>query len=243
MTANAARKTIHEMAVHSRIWHEQTPKEKEKEEIASITVQLRKLEKEVERISNNKPNPKNITVNLNSDPYFHKEHMSVIESTLEKFIEESAKKYAENSKMLHEFKTSSETIFKEHGATIIRIENEINQLRQVIHNKLSTPNYLKAITTTSEFATKPPPYLVKNQNSIPMFLNMIPEEEEIIKDLQESEKLPMQKPHTKPYRPPIPYPGWLKKGQDEALQKKFLESLRQFQKQNATNKHLVLRNI
>ena len=140
--------------------------------------------------------------------------------------------------VLAQFISSSETIFKSsekrfakhdadlrnQKASLQNIENQVGQIAQQLSahqqgdlpsNTVINPNAnVSAITLRSGKATNDSQEQINDQ-----------EKEEVT--LQPKETFQKKKPSVKPYEPPIPYPGRLKKEKTDIQYEKFLELFKQ----------------
>nr|GFA75237.1 hypothetical protein [Tanacetum cinerariifolium] len=156
-----------------------------------------------------------------------------MEEMLYKLINEGKRKQEEMRAFIHEFRTTSELLFKERNNSLSELRFKVQGLLKVINNSpMSNLEVKKGVTTRggkttnqdvqdndTNLHTKEP--IVINQDK-PVELNEV-----LTKDQpQKTDKLVVQ-PTSEVQTPPIPFPQKLRKEKEEAQQKKFLENLKQ----------------
>ncbi|GJY78332.1 reverse transcriptase domain-containing protein [Tanacetum coccineum] len=158
-----------------------------------------------------------------------------MEEILAKFIDEGRREHEEMEIFIKEFRTTNELLLKTRSNLLSELKIEVNELSKVVSNVLIPKNEVKGVTTrggkmTSE-ATRS-----KEINETGININEPPGFEQDVQEKpnddgveNKSSSIPERttQPLVKPQQSSIPFPNRVRKEKEEALQRNFLENLKQ----------------
>nr|GFA01289.1 hypothetical protein [Tanacetum cinerariifolium] len=149
-----------------------------------------------------------------------------MEEMLYKFIDEGRREHKEMGAFIREFKTTNKLLLKERNNSLTELEFKVYGLSKAINNAKLTNYEVKCMTTRGGKTTNE---IIRDTNDInkePLILYhdkpVEPNEVLVKTKYQETKEQAIQ-----PLTPLIPFPHRLKKEKEEALQRKFLENLKQ----------------
>ncbi|GKB20255.1 hypothetical protein Tco_0854178 [Tanacetum coccineum] len=157
-----------------------------------------------------------------------------MEEILAKFIDEGTREHEEIEIFIKEFRITNELLLKTQSNLLSELKIEVNELSKVVSNVLIPKNEVKGVTTrggkmTSE-ATRS-----KEINESGISKNEHPRFEQDVRekphnDDEKNKSLSIHERNTQPLVKPqqssIPFPNWVRKEKDKALQRNFLENLK-----------------
>ncbi|GJW40042.1 reverse transcriptase domain-containing protein [Tanacetum coccineum] len=158
-----------------------------------------------------------------------------MEEMLAKFIDEGRHEYEEMEIFIKEFRTTNELLLKTRSNLLSELKIEVNELSKVVSNVLIPKYKVKGVTTRGGIMTSEVTR-IKEINEIGINMN---EPSRFERDVQEkphddgvenkSSSIPERttQPLVKQQQSSIPFPNRVRKEKDEALQRKFLENLKQ----------------
>ncbi|GJY30451.1 reverse transcriptase domain-containing protein, partial [Tanacetum coccineum] len=170
-------------------------------------------------------------------PYPFDYHMRrlTMEEILAKFIDEGRREHEEIEIFIKEFRTTNELLLKTQSNLLSELKIKVNELSKVVSNVLIPKNKVKGVTTrggkmTSEATrSKEINETGINKNEPPRFEQDVQEKPHDDGVENKSSSIPEKAAHplVKPQQSSIPFPNRVRKEKEEALQRIFLENLKQ----------------
>ncbi|GJY19516.1 reverse transcriptase domain-containing protein [Tanacetum coccineum] len=164
--------------------------------------------------------------------FTYPERRLTMEEMLYKFIDEGKREHEEIRAFICEFRTTNEILFKEMNNSLSELMFEVQGLLKVINSTLITNYEIKGVTTRGE---KTMTQDVQNNNANlhteePLVVNHnkpVESNKVLTNDQSQKTNEPVVQPSSEKQTSPVPFPRRLRKEKEEALQKKFLENLKQ----------------
>ncbi|GKD86441.1 hypothetical protein Tco_1357595, partial [Tanacetum coccineum] len=158
-----------------------------------------------------------------------------MEEMLAKFIDEGRHEHEEMEILIKEFRTTNELLLKTRSNLLSELKIKVNELSKVVSNVLILKNKVKGVTTrggkmTSEATrSKEINKTGINKNKPPRFKHDVQEKPNDDGVENKSSSIPERntQPLAKPQQSSIPFPNRVRKEKEEALQRIFLENLKQ----------------
>ncbi|GJT62692.1 reverse transcriptase domain-containing protein [Tanacetum coccineum] len=168
-------------------------------------------------------------------PFNNPTRRLTIDEILDKFIDEEKREHEEMEIFIKEFRTTNELLLKERSNLLSELKIEVNELSKVMSNVLIPKNKVKGVTTrggkmTSEATrSKEINETGINKNEPPRFEQDVQEKphDDGVKNKSSSIRERTTQPLVKPQQSSIPFPNRVRKEKEEALQRNFLENLKQ----------------
>ncbi|GKA98662.1 reverse transcriptase domain-containing protein [Tanacetum coccineum] len=168
-------------------------------------------------------------------PFDYPMRRLTMEEMLAKFIDEGRREHEEMEIFIKEFRTTNELLLKTRSNLLSELKIEVNELSKVVSNVLIPKNEVKGVTTrggmmTSEVTrSKEINETGINKNEPPIFEQDVQEKPHDDGVENKSSSIPERttQPLVKPQQSSIPFPNRVRKEKEEALQRKFLENLKQ----------------
>ncbi|GJX31079.1 hypothetical protein Tco_0240934 [Tanacetum coccineum] len=158
-----------------------------------------------------------------------------MEEILAKFIDEGRREHEEMEIFIKEFRTTNELLLKTRSNLLSELKIEVNKLSNVLSNVLIPKNKVKGVTTrggkiTSEAThSKEINEIGINENESLRFEQDVQEKlhDDGEKNNFSSIRERTTQPLVKPQQSSVPFPNRVRKEKEEALQRIFLENLKQ----------------
>ncbi|GJV03409.1 hypothetical protein Tco_1336978 [Tanacetum coccineum] len=158
-----------------------------------------------------------------------------MEEMLAKFIDKGRRKHEEIEIFIKEFRTTNELLLKTQSNLLSELTIEVNELSKFMSNVLIPKNKVKGVTTrggkmTSEATrSKEINETGINKNEPPRFEQDVQEKshDDGVETKSSSILEKSAHPLVKPQQSSIPFPNRVRKEKEEALQRKYLENLKQ----------------
>ncbi|GJX60087.1 reverse transcriptase domain-containing protein [Tanacetum coccineum] len=168
-------------------------------------------------------------------PFNYPTRRLTIKEILDKFIDEGKHEHKEMEIFIKEFRTTNELLLKERSNLLSELKIEVNELSKVMSNVLITKNNVKEVTTmggkmTSEATrSKEINETGINKNEPLRFEQDVQEKANVngVKNKSSSIRERTAQPLVKPQQSSILFPNRVRKEKEEALQRNFLENLKQ----------------
>ncbi|GKB96086.1 hypothetical protein Tco_0982223 [Tanacetum coccineum] len=168
-------------------------------------------------------------------PFNYPTRRLTIKEMLAKFIDEGKREHEEMEIFIKEFRTTNELLLKTRSNLLSELKIEVNKLSKVVSNVLIPKNEVKGVTTrggkmTSEATrSKEINETGINKNEPPRFEQDVQEKphDDGEKNKSSSIRERTTQPLVKPQQSSIPFPNRVRKEKEEALQRNFLENLKQ----------------
>ncbi|GJR39191.1 reverse transcriptase domain-containing protein [Tanacetum coccineum] len=157
-----------------------------------------------------------------------------MEETLAKFIDEGRHEHEEMEIFIKEFRTTNELLLKTRSNLLSELKIKVNELSKVVSNVLIPKNKIKGVTTrggkiTSKATRSKEINEIRiNENEPPRFEQSVQEKphDDGEKNKSSSIRERTTQPLVKPQQSSVPFPNWVRKEKEEALQRFFLENLK-----------------
>ncbi|GJU19934.1 hypothetical protein Tco_1153276 [Tanacetum coccineum] len=154
---------------------------------------------------------------------------------LGKFIDEGKREHEEMEIFIKEFRTTNDLLLKTRSNLLSELKIKVNELSKVVSNILILKNKVKGVTTKGGKMTSEATRSKKinetgiNKNEPPRFEQDMPEKPQDDGVENKSSSIPERtnQPLVKPKQSSIPFPNRVRKEKEEALQRNFLENLKQ----------------
>ncbi|GJX29156.1 hypothetical protein Tco_0237235 [Tanacetum coccineum] len=158
-----------------------------------------------------------------------------MDEMLTKFIDEGRREYEEMDVFIKEFRTTNELLLKTQRNLLSELKIKVNELSKVVSNVLIPKNKVKGVTTRGGKMTSEATHSKEinetgiNKNEPPRFEQDVQEKphDDGEKNKSSSIRERTTQPLVKPQQSSIPFPNRVRKEKDEALQRNFLENLKQ----------------
>ncbi|GKB70402.1 reverse transcriptase domain-containing protein, partial [Tanacetum coccineum] len=158
-----------------------------------------------------------------------------MEEILAKFIDEGRREHEEMEIFIKEFRTTNELLLKTQSNLLSELKIEINNFSKVVSNVLIPKNKVKGVTTRGGKMTSEATHSKKinetgiNKNEPPRFEQDVQEKSHDDGEKNKSSSIHERttQPLVKPQQSSIPFPNRVIREKDEALQRNFLENLKQ----------------
>ncbi|GJV20143.1 uncharacterized mitochondrial protein-like protein [Tanacetum coccineum] len=158
-----------------------------------------------------------------------------VEEILAKFIDEGRHKHKEIEIFIKEFRTTNELLLKTRSNLLSGLKIEVNELSKVVSNVVITKNKVKEVTNRGGKMTSEVTYSKEinetgiNKNEPPIFEQNVQEKphDDGVENKSSSIHEKTTQPLVKPQQSSVPFPNWVRKEKEEALQQNFLENLKQ----------------
>ncbi|GJZ78403.1 hypothetical protein Tco_0643240, partial [Tanacetum coccineum] len=158
-----------------------------------------------------------------------------MEEILAKFIDEGRRKHEEMEIFIKEFRTTNELLLKTRSNLLSELKIEVNELSKVVSNVLIPKNEVKGVIiregkmTSEATRSKEINESGININEPPGFKQDVQEKPNDDAVENKSSSIPERttQPLVKPQQSSIHFPNWVRKEKEEALQRIFLENLKQ----------------
>ncbi|GJZ52469.1 reverse transcriptase domain-containing protein [Tanacetum coccineum] len=158
-----------------------------------------------------------------------------MEEMLTKFIDEGRREHEEMEIFIKEYRTTNEILLKTRSNLLSELKIEVNELSKVVSNVLIPKNKVKGVTTkggkmTSEVTcSKEINETGINENEPPRFEQDVQEKahDDGVENKSSSICERTTQPLVKPQQSSVPFPNWVRKEKEEALQRNYLENLKQ----------------
>ncbi|GJR54761.1 reverse transcriptase domain-containing protein [Tanacetum coccineum] len=168
-------------------------------------------------------------------PFDYPMRRLTMEEMLAKFIDEGRREHEEMEIFIKEFRTTNELLLKTRSNLLSELKIEVNELSKVVSNVLIPKNEVKGVTTrggkiTSEATrSKEINEIGINENEPPRFEQDVQEKphDDGEKNKSSSIRERTTQPLVKPQQSSVPFPNRVRKEKEEALQRNFLENLKQ----------------
>ncbi|GKD55465.1 hypothetical protein Tco_1288852, partial [Tanacetum coccineum] len=168
-------------------------------------------------------------------PFDYPMRRLTMEEILAKFIDEGRREHEEMEIFIKEFRITNELLLKTRSNLLSELKIEVNELSKVVSNVLIPKNEVKGVTTrggkmTSEATrSKEINETGINKNEPPRFEQDVQEKPHDDGVENKSSSIPEKAAHplVKPQQSSIPFPNRVRKEKEEALQRNFLENLKQ----------------
>ncbi|GKB95953.1 hypothetical protein Tco_0982090 [Tanacetum coccineum] len=170
-------------------------------------------------------------------PYLFNYHTRrlTIEEMLAKFIDEGKREHEEMEIFIKEFRTTKEFLLKTRSNLLSELKIKVNELSKVVSNVLIPKNEVKRVTTKGRNMTSETTRSKKinetgiNKNEPPRFEQDVQEKPHDDGVENKSSSIPERtnQPLVKPKQSSIPFPNRVRNEKEEALQRIFLENLKQ----------------
>ncbi|GJR33871.1 hypothetical protein Tco_1209555 [Tanacetum coccineum] len=158
-----------------------------------------------------------------------------MEEILAKFIDEGRHEHEEMEIFIKEFRTTNELLLKTQSNLLSELKIEVNELSKVVSNVLIPKNEVKGVTTREGKMTFEATHSEEikeariDKNKPPRFEHNVQEKPHDDGVENKSSSIPERttQPSVKPQQSSIPFPNRVRKEKEEALQRNFLENLKQ----------------
>ncbi|GJW14139.1 reverse transcriptase domain-containing protein [Tanacetum coccineum] len=168
-------------------------------------------------------------------PFDYPMRRLTMEEMLAKFIDEGRRKHEEMEIFIKEFRTTNKLLLKTRSNLLSELKIKVNKLSKVLSNVLIPKNEVKGVKTrggmmTSEVTRSKEINETRiNKNEPPRFEQDVQEKPHDDGVENKSSSIPERttQPLVKPQQSSIPFPNRVRKEKEEALQRKFLENLKQ----------------
>ncbi|GJU42895.1 reverse transcriptase domain-containing protein [Tanacetum coccineum] len=161
--------------------------------------------------------------------------MLTMEEMLAKFIDEEKSEHGDMEIFIKEFRTTNELLLKERSNLLSELKIEVNELSNVMSNVLIPKYKVNGVTikggkmTSEATLSKEINKTIINKNEPPRFEQDVQEKPHDVgvKNKSSSIRERTNQPLVKPQQSSIPFPNRVRKEKEEALQRNFLENLKQ----------------
>ncbi|GJW10618.1 reverse transcriptase domain-containing protein, partial [Tanacetum coccineum] len=168
-------------------------------------------------------------------PFDYPMRRLTMEEMLAKFIDEGRREHEEMEILIKEFRTTNELLLKTRSNLLSELKIEVNELSKVMSNVLIPKNEVKGVTTRGGKMTSEATHSKKinetgiNKNEPPRFEQDVQEKphDDCVENKSSSIRERTTQPLVKPQQSSIPFPNRVRKEKEEALQRNFLENLKQ----------------
>ncbi|GJY58161.1 hypothetical protein Tco_0458053 [Tanacetum coccineum] len=164
-------------------------------------------------------------------PFSYPTRRLTIKEMLAKFIDEGKREHEEMEIFIKEFRTTNELLLKERSNLLSELEIKVNELSKVMGNVLVPKSEVKRVTTRGGKMTSSKEINKTriNKNEPPRFKKDVQEKphDDGVKNKSLSIPEKTTQPLVKPQQSSIPFPNRVRKEKEEALQRNFLENLKQ----------------
>ncbi|GKA52968.1 hypothetical protein Tco_0746283, partial [Tanacetum coccineum] len=168
-------------------------------------------------------------------PFNYSTRRITIEEMLAKFIDKGKREHEEMEIFIKEFRPNNELLLKTRSNLLSDLKIEVNELSKVVSNVLIPKNEVKGVTTKGGKMTskvtrgKEINETRNNKSEPPRFEQNVQEKPHNDGEKNKSSSIRERttQPLVKPQQSSIPFPNRVRKEKEEALQRNFLENLKQ----------------
>ncbi|GKF42416.1 hypothetical protein Tco_0125758, partial [Tanacetum coccineum] len=165
-------------------------------------------------------------------PFNYPTRRLTIEEMLAKFIDEGRREHEEMDIFIKEFRTTNELLLKIQSNLLSELKIKVNELSKVVSNVLIPKNKVKGVTTrggkmTSEATRSKEINETGINKNEPLRFEQEKPHDDGVENKSSSISKKATHPLVKPQQLSIPFLNRVRKEKEEALQRKYLENLKQ----------------
>ncbi|GKB92578.1 reverse transcriptase domain-containing protein, partial [Tanacetum coccineum] len=165
-------------------------------------------------------------------PFNYPTRRLTIEEMLAKFIDEGRREHEEMDIFIKEFRTTNELLLKTQSNLLSELKIKVNELSKVVSNVLIPKNKVKGVTTrggkmTSEATRSKEINETGINKNEPLRFEQEKPHDDGVENKSSSISKKATHPLVKPQQLSIPFLNRVRKEKEEALQRKYLENLKQ----------------